>query len=82
MFIEPFCFSLTDRLTAGLFPSVRSPSSDTLCSMDSLSDDHIEIKVPPSPIPVTITAPDETTPLQHPLQNGTAKLLLHETAPV
>lgn len=74
----------SDRLTAGLFPSVRSPSSDTLCSMDSLSDDHIEIKVPPSPIPVTITAPDETTPLQQqqPLQNGAAKLLLPETFPV
>lgn len=50
--------------------------------MDSLSDDHIEIKVPPSPIPVTITAPDETTPLQQPLQNGSAKLLLPETIPV
>lgn len=59
-----------DRLTTGLFPSVRSPSSDTLCSMDSLSiDDHIEIKIPPSPIPVTITAPEESTPLQ----NGSIK---------
>lgn len=33
--------------------------------MDSLSDDgHIEIKIP-SPIPVTITAPEETEPLQN-----------------
>lgn len=49
----------------GLFPSIRTHSSDTLCSMDSLSDDgHIEIKIP-SPIPVTITAPEESEPLKN-----------------
>ncbi|CAH1181200.1 unnamed protein product [Phyllotreta striolata] len=60
----------------GLFPSVRSHSSDTLSSMDSLSidDGHIEMKIPISPIPVTVTAPeeqlfDETVPLK----NGTLK---------
>ncbi|CAG9824633.1 unnamed protein product [Phaedon cochleariae] len=48
----------------GIFPSVRTHSSDTLYSMDSLSidDGHIEMKVP-CPIPVTITAPEETVPL-------------------
>lgn len=56
----------------GLFPSIRTHSSDTLCSMDSLSDDgHIEIKIP-SPIPVTITAPDD-----EPQKNGDVKNLHH-----
>lgn len=59
--------------TCRLFPSNRTHSSDTLCSMDSLSDDgHIEIKIP-SPIPVTITAPEESEPLQ----NGGLKNLNH-----
>ncbi|CAH1104027.1 unnamed protein product [Psylliodes chrysocephalus] len=60
----------------GLFPSVRSQSSDTLSSMDSLSidDGHIEMKIPTSPIPVTITAPEEMTPEENvPLTNGTLK---------
>lgn len=54
----------------GLFPSVRSHSSDTLSSMDSLSidDGHIEMKIT-SPIPVTVTAPEETVPLK----NGSVK---------
>ncbi|XP_063916890.1 G protein-activated inward rectifier potassium channel 3-like isoform X3 [Zophobas morio] len=55
-----------DHLRTGLFPSVRTHSSDTLCSMDSLSiDEHIVMKVPTSPIPVTVTAPEETTPLRN-----------------
>ncbi|KAJ3645150.1 hypothetical protein Zmor_022834 [Zophobas morio] len=57
---------LSDHLRTGLFPSVRTHSSDTLCSMDSLSiDEHIVMKVPTSPIPVTVTAPEETTPLRN-----------------
>ncbi|XP_019876063.2 G protein-activated inward rectifier potassium channel 3 isoform X2 [Aethina tumida] len=52
----------------GMFPSIRSHSSDTLSSMDSMSldDGHIEMK--PCPIPVTVTAPEETVPLK----NGSA----------
>lgn len=60
-----------ERLTASLFPTVRSHSCDTLCSMDSLTiddHDHTEIKMPPSPIPVTVTAPEEIQ-----MSNGTAK---------
>ncbi|XP_018561491.1 G protein-activated inward rectifier potassium channel 3 isoform X2 [Anoplophora glabripennis] len=55
----------TGQVRSGIFPSIRSHSSDTLCSMDSLSidDGHIEMKIPSSPIPVTVTAPDETAPL-------------------
>lgn len=51
-----------------MFPSIRSHSSDTLSSMDSMSldDGHIEMK--PCPIPVTVTAPEETVPLK----NGSA----------
>ncbi|XP_025833817.1 G protein-activated inward rectifier potassium channel 2-like [Agrilus planipennis] len=45
-----------------MFAKIRNQSSDSLCSLDSSSiDDHIEIKIPPSPIPVTITAPDDDT---------------------
>lgn len=58
----------------GIFPSMRTHSSDTLCSMDSLSDDgHIEINIP-SPIPVTITAPEDSEPQK----NGNLKNL-HQT---
>ncbi|KAG5878769.1 hypothetical protein JTB14_020389 [Gonioctena quinquepunctata] len=55
---------------AGIFPSTRTHSSESLCSMDSLSidDGHIEMKIS-SPIPVTVTAPEETVPLT----NGTLK---------
>lgn len=61
---------VADHLRTGLFPSVRTHSSDTLCSMDSISiEEHIVMKIPSSPIPVTITGPDETTPLTH-LRNG------------
>jgi potassium inwardly-rectifying channel subfamily J len=61
---------LSDHMRTGLFPSVRTHSSDTLCSMDSLSiDDHIVMKVPTSPIPVTVTAPEETKETT-PLRNG------------
>ncbi|XP_008197288.1 G protein-activated inward rectifier potassium channel 3 isoform X4 [Tribolium castaneum] len=64
---------LADHLRTGLFPSMRTHSSDTLSSMDSLStDEHIVMKVPehiamkvPSPIPVTVTAPEEATPLRN-----------------
>lgn len=66
---------LGNNFHAGLFPSVRTHSSDTLCSMDSFSDDgHIEMKIS-SPIPVTVTgpdAPDETLPLR---PNGIVKHL-------
>ncbi|XP_028134343.1 G protein-activated inward rectifier potassium channel 3 isoform X1 [Diabrotica virgifera virgifera] len=66
------------RMT-GLFPTARSQSSDTLSSMDSLSidDGHIEIKIPVSPIGVTVTAPEEAeekTPLTNgSVPNGTLK---------
>ncbi|XP_023012963.1 G protein-activated inward rectifier potassium channel 3 isoform X3 [Leptinotarsa decemlineata] len=54
----------------GIFPSNRTHSTDSLCSMDSLSidDGHIEMKIS-SPIPVMVTAPEE----QKPLTNGTLK---------
>lgn len=69
-FFKRFRFVL-ERLTASLFPTVRSQSCDTLCSMDSITiDDHVEIKMPPSPIPVTVTAPEEVR-----LANGTIKKL-------
>lgn len=56
----------SDHLRAGLFPTVRTHSSDTLCSMDSISiDDHIMMKVPTSPIPVTVTGPEESAPLMN-----------------
>ncbi|VEN39565.1 unnamed protein product [Callosobruchus maculatus] len=57
-----------------MFPSARSHSSETLSSLDSLSidDGHIEMKVP-SPIPVMITAPEETPIIT--LNNGTVKNL-------
>ncbi|XP_044759933.1 G protein-activated inward rectifier potassium channel 3-like isoform X1 [Coccinella septempunctata] len=55
-----------DHLRPSQFPSVRTHSSDTLCSMDSISDhdDHIMMKIPASPIPVTVTGPEETIPLK------------------
>lgn len=58
---------ILDTRPLPLFPSARTHSSDTLCSMDSLSDDGhgIVINIPSSPIPVTITAPDETIPLKN-----------------
>lgn len=58
---------LTERLTTGLFPTIRSHSSDTLdlCSMDSLSlDDHLVVRQTPTPTPpvaVTVTAPEGIT---------------------
>ncbi|CAH0563765.1 unnamed protein product [Brassicogethes aeneus] len=54
----------------GLFQSIRSQSSDTLSSLDSMSldDGHIEMKIPsvPScPIPVMVTGPEEMVPLKN-----------------
>ncbi|XP_022916912.2 G protein-activated inward rectifier potassium channel 3-like isoform X1 [Onthophagus taurus] len=40
-----------DRVTPEIIPRIRSPSSDTLCSMDSLSDEHIEIEIIKNPVP-------------------------------
>lgn len=59
-----------DKLKSGIFPSLRSQSSDTLCSMDSFSidDGQLEIKIPPSPIPVTVTAPESQI-----ISNGSTK---------
>ncbi|KAK9887765.1 hypothetical protein WA026_000080 [Henosepilachna vigintioctopunctata] len=56
-----------DHLKASQFPSVRTHSTDTLSSMDSLSidhDEHIMMKIPTCPIPVTVTGPDELIPLK------------------
>nr|CAI5819344.1 unnamed protein product [Callosobruchus analis] len=77
----PLCKEKPRFLTTGqcrpapcMFPSARSHSSETLSSLDSLSidDGHIEMKVP-SPIPVMVTAPEETPIIT--LNNGTVKNL-------
>ncbi|KAL3273235.1 hypothetical protein HHI36_014689 [Cryptolaemus montrouzieri] len=56
-----------DHMKVGQFPSLRTHSSDTLCSMDSISidhDEHIIMKIPTCPIPVTVTGPEESIPLK------------------
>lgn len=45
--------------------------------MDSLTvDDHVDIKIPPSPIPVTVTAPQDAK-----MPNGTTNKRLPQSYP-
>ncbi|KAI4456366.1 inward rectifier potassium channel [Holotrichia oblita] len=67
-----------EPLHSDTFPHRRYQSSDTLCSMDSMSD--VEIRIPASPIPpvtITTTIPESTS--QH-FQNGCTKFFKNGNA--
>lgn len=55
-----------DHLTTGMFPTIRTHSSDTLdlCSMDSLSledEERPEKPASTTPVAIKITMPEEKT---------------------
>ncbi|KAK9704166.1 Inward rectifier potassium channel C-terminal domain [Popillia japonica] len=67
-----------EPLHSDTFPHRRYQSSDTLCSMDSMSD--IEIRIPPSPIPpvpITTTIPESSS---QNFQNGCTKFFKNGSA--
>lgn len=68
-----------EPLHSDTFPHARYQSSDTLCSMDSMSaDDHIEVRLSQNSIPpITITSPDGSN---QQYQNGRAKFFKNGNA--